>query len=91
MNLIYKDFGMLTGQTVLPPNQPTSLKVKNVHNFGIFQPIWLKLGTILEINIRTLAKKVHLLTRKVHKHVEKRLILCMSALGIDHCLHSAWH
>ena len=35
--LIRKDFSMLTGQTGLPPNQPTSLKVKNVHNFGIFQ------------------------------------------------------
>ena len=35
---------MPTGQTSLPPNQPTSLKVKNVHNFGIFQPIWLKFG-----------------------------------------------
>ena len=31
-------------QTSLPPNHPTSLKVKNVHNFVIFQPIWLKLG-----------------------------------------------
>ena len=48
-------------------------------------------NTILEINIRTLDEKVHLLTRKVHEHVDKRLILCMSALGIDHCLHSAWH
>ena len=44
MYLICTDFSMLTGQTGLPPNQPTSLKVKNVHNFGIFQPIWLKLG-----------------------------------------------
>ena len=44
MYLICKDFSMLTGQTSLPPNQPTGLKVKNVHNFGIFQPIWLKLG-----------------------------------------------
>ena len=44
MYLICKDFSMLTGQTGLPPNQPTSLKVKNVHNFGVFQPIWLKLG-----------------------------------------------
>ena len=44
MYLICKDFSMLTGQTGLPPNQPTSLKVKNVHNFGIFQPIWLKFG-----------------------------------------------
>ena len=35
---------MLTGQTGIPPNQPTSLKVKNVHNLGIFQLIWLKLG-----------------------------------------------
>ena len=30
--------------TSLPPTQPTGLKVKNVHNLGIFQPIWLKLG-----------------------------------------------
>ena len=45
MYVIYKDFSMLTGQTGLPPNQPTGLKVENVHYFGIFQPIWLKLGT----------------------------------------------
>ena len=44
MYLIGKDFSVLTGQTTLPPNYPTSLKVKNVHNCGIFQPIWLKLG-----------------------------------------------
>ena len=44
MHAIYKDFNMLTGQTSLPPNQPTSLKMKNVHNFAIFQPINLKLG-----------------------------------------------
>ena len=34
----------LSCQTSLPPNQPTSLKVKNAHNFAIFQPIWLKFG-----------------------------------------------
>ena len=45
MNLIYKDFSMLTSQTGLPPNQPTTLQVENVHNFGIFQPIRLKLVT----------------------------------------------
>ena len=44
MYVIYKDFSMLTSLTSLPPNQPTSLKVKNVRNFGIFQSIWLKLG-----------------------------------------------
>ena len=44
MNLIYKDFSMLTDQTGLPPNQPTGLQVENLHNFAIFQPIWLKLG-----------------------------------------------
>ena len=44
MYLICNNFSMLTGQTSLPPNQPTSLKVKNMHNFGIFQPIWLKFG-----------------------------------------------
>ena len=44
MYVIYKDFSMLTGQTGLPPNQPTTFKMKNVHNFGIFQPIQLKLG-----------------------------------------------
>ena len=33
---------MPTGQTGLPPNQPTGLKVKNLHNFDIFQPIWLR-------------------------------------------------
>ena len=42
--VIYMHLSMLTGQTNLPPNQPTSLKVKNVHNLGIFQPIWLKFG-----------------------------------------------
>ena len=52
MYLICTDFSMLTGQTGLPPNQPTSLKVKNVHNFGIFQPIWLKLG-MQSLNGRT--------------------------------------
>ena len=30
-------------QTSLPPNHPTSLKVKNVHNFAIFQWICMKL------------------------------------------------
>ena len=43
---------MLTGQTGLPPNQPTGPKVKNVHNFGIFQPIWMKLG-MQSLNGRT--------------------------------------
>ena len=52
MYLICTDFSMLTGQTGLPPNQPTSLKVKNVHNFVIFQPIWLKLG-MQSLNERT--------------------------------------
>ena len=42
--VIYMHLSMLNGQTGLSPNQPTSLKVKNVHNFGIFQPIWLKFG-----------------------------------------------
>ena len=42
MYMIYMHLSMLTGQTDLPPNQPTGLKVKNLHNFGIFQPIWLK-------------------------------------------------
>ena len=51
MYLILKDFSMLTGQTGLLPNQPTSLKIK-VHNFGIFQPIWLKLG-MQSLNGRT--------------------------------------
>ena len=44
MYVIYMHLSMLTGQTSLPPNQPTGLKVKNLHNFDIFQPIWLKLG-----------------------------------------------
>ena len=44
--VIYKDLSMLTGQTGLPPNQPIDLKVKNVHNFDIFQPIWLKLSIV---------------------------------------------
>ena len=44
MYVIYKDLSMLTGQTSLPPNQPTGLTVKNVHNLDIFQPILLKFG-----------------------------------------------
>ena len=52
MNLIYKGFSILTDQTGLPPNQPTSLKEKNVHDFGIFQPVWLKLG-MESLNKRT--------------------------------------
>ena len=55
MYLICKDYSMLTGQTGqtdLPPNQPTGLKVKNLHNFGIFQPIWSKLG-MQSLNGRT--------------------------------------
>ena len=44
MYVIYLHLSMLTGQTDLPPNQPTSLKVKNSHNFAIFQLIWLKIG-----------------------------------------------
>ena len=44
MYVIYMHLSMLTGQTNLPPNQPNGLKVKNLHNFDIFQPIWLKLG-----------------------------------------------
>ena len=41
MFAIYRDFSM---QTSLPPTQPTDLKVENVHDLGIFEPIWLKLG-----------------------------------------------
>ena len=44
MYVIYMHLSMLTGQTDLPPNQPTDQKVKNLHNFVIFQLIWLKLG-----------------------------------------------
>jgi len=42
--VIHMHLSMPTGQTGLPPNQPTGLKVKNLQNFDIFQPIWLKLG-----------------------------------------------
>ena len=42
--VIHMHLSMPTGQTGLPPNQPTGLKVKNLHNFVIFQLIWLKLG-----------------------------------------------
>ena len=35
-----------------PAYHPTSLKVKNMHNFGAFQPIWLKFG-IDSLNGRT--------------------------------------
>ena len=44
MYVIYMHSSMLTGLTSLPPNQPTSPKVKNLPNFDIFEPIWLKLG-----------------------------------------------
>ena len=44
MNMIHKDFSMLTDQTGLPHNQPTSLNVKNEQNFSIFPSIWSKLG-----------------------------------------------
>ena len=44
MYVIYMHLSMLTGQTDLPPNQLTGLKVKNLHKLNIFQPIWLKLG-----------------------------------------------
>ena len=44
MKLNCKDFSMQTSQTGLPPNQPTSLKVKNVFNICIFQQNWLELG-----------------------------------------------
>ena len=52
MYVIFKDFSILTGQTSLPLNQPISLKVKKVNNFGIFQPIWLKL-VMKSLNGRT--------------------------------------
>ena len=42
--VLYMHLSMLTGQTDLPPNQLLGLKVKNLHNFDIFQPIGLKLG-----------------------------------------------
>ena len=44
MYVIYMHLSLLTGQTDLPTNQPTNLKVKNMHNSAIFQPIWLKFG-----------------------------------------------
>ena len=50
--VIHMHLNMPTGQTGLPPNQPIGLKVKNLHNFDIFQPIWLKLG-IEFLNERT--------------------------------------
>ena len=50
--VIHMHLSMPTGQTGLPPNQPTGLKVKNLHNFDIFQPIWLKLG-MESLNERT--------------------------------------
>ena len=54
MLAIYGDFSMLIS---LPPPQPTSLKVENVHNFGIIQPIWLKPG-MESLNGRTQHKFV---------------------------------
>ena len=44
MYVIFMRLSMLTGQTSLPPNQPTGLKVENLPYFDIFQPIWLKRG-----------------------------------------------
>ena len=44
MYVIYMHLSMLTGQTDLPPNQPTDQKVKNLHKLDIFQPISLKLS-----------------------------------------------
>ena len=52
MYMIYMHLSMLTGQTDLPPNQPTGLKVKNLRNFVIFQLIWLKFG-MKSLNGRT--------------------------------------
>ena len=52
MYVIKMHMSMLTGQTDLPPNQLTSLKVKNLHKLDIFQPIWLKLG-MESLNERT--------------------------------------
>ena len=39
-------------QTSLPPNHPTSLKVKNVHNFAIFKRICMKL-CMEALNVKT--------------------------------------
>ena len=50
--MIKKVFTVLTGQTGLPPNQPIGPKVENMHNFGIFQLIWMKLG-VQSLNGRT--------------------------------------
>ena len=44
MYVIYRHLSMLTDQTGLPPNQPTGLKVKNMHNFATFYPINFKLS-----------------------------------------------
>ena len=52
MYVIYICLSMLTGQTDLPLNQFTGLKVKNLHKLDIFQPIWLKLG-MESLNVRT--------------------------------------
>ena len=52
MYVIYMHMSLLTIQTDLPPNQPTDQKVKNLHNFVIFQPIWLKFG-MESLNRRT--------------------------------------
>ena len=52
MYVIWSTVSKLTAQTGLPPNQPTSLKVKNMQNFSIFQSIWSKLG-IKSLNRRT--------------------------------------
>ena len=62
MYVIYKDFSMLTSLTSLPPNQPTSLKVKNVHNLSIFQSIWLKLG-MQSLNGKT--QRVYLICKDI--------------------------
>ena len=46
------NIGTLFIQTSLPPNHPTSLIVKNVHNFVIFQRICMKL-CMAALNVKT--------------------------------------
>ena len=50
----YENFSMLTSQTSLPPNQPTGLKAKYVHNFGFFNRFGRNLVCSLKMEVLNL-------------------------------------
>ena len=90
MNLIYKDFSMLTG---LPASQPTTLKVINVQNLNHFKPIGFKLGMQTQMKqldvYKTWSKVekknffsqflINILHRKVHYEPKKCLHMLLGA------------